>query len=153
VSILTGAPLIAIHNKTCFNNKITTILYCLMSLHLQQFNSLLYSSSTHAILTQGTVFTHIWKPPRRWSPRLLIMTYPLAWPPGIDEYPQYPSVEHSKICAEAVSHPGTSRLLFYEYWCFGHTTPFTYCFRLLYSRKVGIFERTKGIRTSESRDN
>jgi len=40
------------------------------------------------------------------------MTYALPWPPGIEEYP---SDEHSKIGAKAGDHPGTSRLLFYEY--------------------------------------
>ncbi len=53
--MLTGVPLSAIYNKTCFYSKITNILYFLASLHLQQFNSLL-CSSTNAILTEGTVF-------------------------------------------------------------------------------------------------
>jgi len=41
------------------------------------------------------------------------MTHALrAWPPRIEEYPLD---EHLKIWAEAVSHPGTPRLLFNEY--------------------------------------
>jgi len=43
--MVTGAPLLAIHNKTCVYSKITTILYCLTPLDVR----LLYSSLTHTI--------------------------------------------------------------------------------------------------------
>lgn len=46
---VTGAPLLSIHNKTCVYSKITTILYCLSPLDLQQLKRLLYSSLTHTI--------------------------------------------------------------------------------------------------------
>lgn len=64
-----------------------------------------------------------------------------------------PSDAHFRIWAGAVGHLGISRLLFYKYGGFGHTTLFTYCFLLLNSRQAGIFGRNISIRTSESREN
>jgi len=53
---------------------------------------------------------------------MLILTFPLAWPPGIEEYP---SDKHSNVWAKAGDHPGTSRLLFlgilmFRTYCFFH---------------------------------
>ncbi len=102
-------------------------------------NSVLHSSSTNVILTHVTVFfiynTHICKQPRCCSPSRSMMMY---WSPVASWDRKLSIDEHSRIWAEAEGHPGTPRLLFYEYWCFGHTCSLAYCFPLLYSREVGV---------------
>ncbi|KAJ8008901.1 hypothetical protein DPEC_G00083240, partial [Dallia pectoralis] len=39
-----------------------------------------------------------------------------------------PSYAHFRISPKVVGHPGTFRILFFEYYDFGHTTLFAYCF-------------------------
>ncbi len=53
------------------------------------------------------------------------MTPPLPRPHGIVKCP---SNAYYRIRTEVVGHPGTSRLLFFEYYEFGHTTRLAYCF-------------------------
>jgi len=52
-------------------------------------------------------------------------TPPLPWHHGIVKCPSY---AHFRISPEVVGHPGTSRLLFFEFYEFGHTTLLAYCF-------------------------
>ncbi len=74
------------------------------------------------ILTQGTVFWFVILTfvNNRVTRCCSMLTYPLPLPPGIEKCPSM----NTGIWAEAVGHPGISRLLFYEYCSFERNRTF-----------------------------